>query len=76
VEAFLKMPDKKLVVIYGENDPQKDEIFTLAQDAKNIQFVTCPGNVGFTDYIGNSIAGICIPVDEDFGMTPVESMAA
>lgn len=76
VQAFLQMPDKKLVVIYWENDPQKDEIFQLAGNAKNIQFITCPGNVWFTDYIGNSIAGICIPIDEDFGMTPVESMAA
>jgi len=25
------MPDKKLVVIYGENDPQREKIFTLAE---------------------------------------------
>jgi glycosyltransferase involved in cell wall biosynthesis len=31
VEAFKQMLDKKLVVIYGENDPQKDKIFTLAK---------------------------------------------
>ena len=76
VEAFLELPDKKLIVIYGENDPQKEEIFNLASGAKNIQFVTCPQNVGFTDYIANSIAWICIPIDEDFWMVPLESMAA
>ncbi len=76
VKAFLKMPDKKLVVIYWENDPQKKEIFDLAKNAKNIEFKTFPWNIGFTECIGNSIAGICIPIDEDFWMIPVESMAA
>lgn len=76
VEAFKLMPDKKLVVIYWENDPQRQKIFDLASDARNIEFVTLPWNVWFTDYIGNSIATIYIPIDEDFGMSPVESMAA
>jgi hypothetical protein len=30
VQAFQQMPDKNLVVIYGENDPQRKEIFDLA----------------------------------------------
>lgn len=76
VEAFKQLPDKKLVVIYWENDPQKEKIFSLAENAKNIEFKTLPWNVGFTDYVGNSIATIYIPIDEDFGMSPVESMAA
>ncbi|MDP5039019.1 MAG: glycosyltransferase, partial [Candidatus Gracilibacteria bacterium] len=76
VEAFKILKDKKLVIIYGENDPQKEKIFNLAKDYENIKFVTLPGNIGFTDYIGNSIATIYIPIDEDFGMSPVESMAA
>lgn len=76
VQAFLKMPDKKLIVIYGVNDPQKQEIFHLAQDATNIEFITCPWNVGFADYVSHSIAWICVPIDEDFGMVPIESMAA
>lgn len=76
VKAFQKMPDKKLVVIYGENDPQRQEIFDLAEWYTNIQLLTLPGNIGFTDYVGKCIATIYIPVDEDFGMSPVESMAA
>ena len=76
VEAFKQLPDKKLVVIYWENDPQKEKIFSLAENAKNIEFKTLPWNVGFTDYVGNSIATIYIPIDEDFWMSPVESMAA
>jgi len=76
VEAFKQMPDKKLIVIYGENDPQKNKVFELAEWYKNIEFITLPWNIGFTDYVWNCIATIYIPIDEDFGMSPVESMAA
>ncbi len=76
IKAFLKMPDKKLLVVYWENDPQKDEIFKLANNAKNIEFKTFPWNIGFYEAVGKSIASIYIPIDEDFWMSPVESMAA
>lgn len=76
VKAFTKMPDKKLVVIYWENDPARIKIFSLASWYSNIEFVTLPWNVWFTKYIGNCIATIYIPIDEDFWMSPVESMAA
>jgi glycosyltransferase involved in cell wall biosynthesis len=76
VKAFIKMPTKKLIVIYWENDPQRDEIFKIWKWYKNIKFITCPWNVWFTDYIGKSIAWICIPIDEDFWMIPIESMSA
>ena len=76
VEAFKRLPDKKLVVIYGENDPQRQKIFDLAKDFKNIEFVTLPWNIWFTNYVGNCISTIYIPIDEDFWMISVESMAA
>lgn len=76
VKAFQKMPNKKLVIIYWENDPQKNEIFELAKGYSNIELTTCPWNVWFYDYIWNCIATIYIPVNEDFWMTPVESMSA
>ena len=76
VKAFKKMPDKKLIVIYGENDPAKQKIFDLAKGSENIEFITLKNNVGFTDYVANAIATIYIPIDEDFGMIPIESMSA
>jgi len=76
VWAFLQMPEKKLVVTYGKNDPQRDKIFAMIQDAQNITCVTLPNNEDFYNYIGNCIATIYIPIDEDFGMSPVESMCA
>ena len=76
VKAFWKMPDKNLIVIYWENDPQKNYIFDISKWYKNIEFVTLPWNIWFTDYVSNCIASIYIPIDEDFWMSPVESMAA
>ena len=76
VKAFLKMPDKKIMIVYWENDPQKEEIFELASGSKNIEFKTFPWNIGFTEAVWNSVAWICIPIDEDFWMVPVELMAA
>lgn len=74
--AFQQMPDKKLIVIYWENDPQKQKIFDLAKGWNNIEFITLPWNVGFSDFVWNCIATIYIPLDEDFWMSPVESMSA
>ncbi|MFK7780432.1 MAG: glycosyltransferase [Candidatus Gracilibacteria bacterium] len=76
VEAFTKMNNKKLVVIYGENDPAREKIFKIGEGYDNIKFVTLPGNIGFTNYVGNCIATVYIPIDEDFGMSPIESMSA
>ena len=76
VEAFKQMQDKKLLVIYGENDPQKQKIFDLASGYENIEFITLPWNARFNYYVGNSIATIYVPIDEDFWMSPVESMSA
>lgn len=75
VEAFKRMPDKKLIVIYWKNDPQKEEVFEIGKWCKNIKFITLEDNSKLKDYIWNSIATIYIPVDEDFWMSPVESMA-
>jgi len=76
VEAFRIIWDKKLVVIYWENDPARYSIFEMAKWYNNIKFVTLPWNKWFYDYVWKAIATIYIPIDEDFWMSPVESMAA
>lgn len=76
VEAFHHIPDEKLIVIYGKNDPQKNMISQLAQNSPNIQLLTLEDNNELYDYIAQCRATIYIPIDEDFGMSPVESMAA
>jgi glycosyltransferase involved in cell wall biosynthesis len=75
VEAFARMPDKKLIFSYGINDPEKEKILETAKKYPNIEAIQSPDDPELIKLISESIATIYIPVDEDFGMTPVESMA-
>ena len=75
VDAFLQMPDKNLVFTYGQNDPLKDEILAKCQHAKNIFPMPAPSDDDFIRLVQHATANIYIPIDEDFGMSPVESMA-
>jgi len=74
VEAFLEMPDKKLVIASDGS-----EFNNLKQQIGKAQNISLLGKVNeqtLLELIGNCIATIYIPKDEDFGMSPVESMAA
>lgn len=74
VEAFKTMPDKKLVVASGGTEI--DKLKALAKGHSNIRFTGwCDGNELKT-LMGNCIATLYLPIDEDFGISPVESMAA
>ena len=68
------MPDKKLVVTSG--GPELGRLKRLARDASNVIFTGWVGEEGLQRLVGNSIATIYVPKEEDFGMSPVESMAA
>lgn len=74
VKAFLRMPEKKLVVASGGSElgPLK----ALAEGAPNIRFTGWTSDGELAELVGNALATVYIPVDEDFGMSPVESMAA
>jgi glycosyltransferase involved in cell wall biosynthesis len=74
VKAFLKLPDKKLIVTSGGSEYAR--LTKLAANASNITFTGWVTEDVMRDLVGNAIATIYIPKDEDFGMTPVESMAA
>jgi len=76
VEAFIWLPHEKLIVIYGKNDPQKEKIINMAHWYPHIQCITLENNDELYSYIGKARATIYIPIDEDFGMSPVESMSA
>lgn len=75
IEAFLDMPDKQLIFTYGKNDPMKEVILEKVKDVKNIIALESPDDVTLLGLIRGAIATIYIPIDEDFGMSPVESMA-
>ena len=74
MRAFQKMPDKKLKVVSGGDD--FENVKSLAKDFDNIEIFGWVNDSRLVEFIGNSIASIYIPINEDFGMTPLESMSA
>lgn len=74
VEAFRKLPDKKLVVASG--GPELQHLRELAKDYLNIKILGWISDNDLLSYLGNCLATIYIPIREDFGMSAVESMSA
>ncbi|XQW85891.1 glycosyltransferase [Thalassotalea piscium] len=74
VDAFLQMPDKHLVVVSGGT--LLEVLRKKTAEAININIVGWVTEDVLLNYIAECIATIYLPIDEDFGMSPVESMAA
>ncbi len=74
VQAFRAMPDRKLVVASG--GPEEARLRSLAAGASNITFTGWTSDERLRELIGRARAAIYVPQDEDFGMSPVEAMAA
>ena len=74
VEAFKKMPDKNLIVASG--GVELDNIKKLVANAPNIKILGWVDEKQLQELVGNCIASIYIPKNEDFGMTAAESLAA
>ena len=72
VEAFTKMPDKKLVVI-GDG-PDFDKIQKIAQGHSNIQLMGYQSFNVLKDHMQRAKAFV-FAAEEDFGITPVEAQA-
>ncbi len=74
VRAFQKMPDKKLIISSGGVD--LDKIKKMAKGYHNISVLGWVEDSKLVELVGNAIACIYIPIDEDAGMTQIESMSA
>ncbi len=74
IMAFNQMPDKKLVIASGGQCTA--QLRQLAANNPNISFTGWLDETELLNLLGNCLATIYIPIDEDFGMTPVESMSA
>ena len=74
VKAFQKLPERKLVVVSGGGEFTR--IKQLAQGCPNIDVRGWVDEENLQVLLGTCLATIYIPKDEDFGMSPVESMAA
>jgi len=74
VNAFKEMPGKRLVVVSGGADLPR--VKGIAEGSPNIEVLGWVNDETLCDLMGRCIATIYIPRDEDFGISPVESMAA
>ncbi len=74
VRAFRRMPSQQLVIASGGSEFAR--LQALAADAPNIRFTGWLNDEQLARLMGEARASIYVPVDEDFGMSPVESMAA
>ena len=73
-EAFLKMPDKKLIICSG--GPRLKAVKKIVNNAKNIKILGWVSDEKLFDLVGKCRAVIYIPLDEDAGMTHLESNSA
>ena len=74
VDAFTKMPDKKLVVC--SHGPLAEKIKKKCSATQNIQFLGKVSDKKLKELLSKCIAGIYIPIDEDAGITQLEIMAS
>jgi glycosyltransferase involved in cell wall biosynthesis len=72
--AFLQLPSHRLIVASGGSDERR--LRQIARGAANIDFVGWRNAEQLRELVGRARATIYVPRDEDFGMSPVESMAA
>ncbi len=88
IQAFLQIPDQKLLIIYGKNDPQLEEFRMLAGQgiqsdgltrsvgASNIEFRTLDDNSELPAIVRRARAVVYVSKNEDFGMNTIESLAS
>lgn len=76
VEAFKRLSNKKLIVC--SSGPLKDWLIEKikSENLKNIEYKGIVSDQELSLLVGNSIAGIYIPENEDAGITQCEIMAA
>jgi glycosyltransferase involved in cell wall biosynthesis len=75
-EAFAQMPDKKLIIASGGPLAGWIKEQIKIRNIQNISYVGMVTDEKLADLVGNCIAGIMIPVNEDAGITQCEIMAA
>ncbi len=75
VEAFARLPEKQLILVHGPHDPERETILARIRDCANITPIESPSDEALISLIQHAIATIYVPRAEDFGMTPIESMA-
>lgn len=74
VNAFKKMPDKRLIIV-GDG-PEKKNLTNLIGSSKNINLLDNVDDSTLKKLYSECLATVYMPVDEDFGLVPLEGMAS
>jgi glycosyltransferase involved in cell wall biosynthesis len=74
VNTFKQLPDKKLYII--SSGPELDSIKKMAEGYDNIKILGWIPERKMLELLGSCIATIQIPISEDLGLGPIESMAS
>jgi len=74
LEAFSEMPEKKIVV--AGTGPLKGKVESFAGKFGNISFLGRVSEKKLKSLLANCLASVYLPVQEDFGMFPLEANAS
>lgn len=74
IKAFIQLPEKQLIVASGGEQLKK--LKQLGRNAPNIRFTGWLPQAQLNELINHAIATIYLPRQEDFGISPLESMRA
>lgn len=74
VKAFQQMPDKRVVIV--STGPSEAELREMAKGYPNIEILGRVEDDVLKDLVGRCTGTIYIPINEDFGMSPLEGMSA
>lgn len=72
LDFFSRNADYNLIIL--SHGPLQPHVERIAKKHKNIEYVGVVPDQALFHYIRNAIATIYVPVDEDFGISPLESM--
>jgi glycosyltransferase involved in cell wall biosynthesis len=78
IEAFRRMPEERLKVVgwYSQGDHARGKLGYLSRLPENVELLGSVSDEELLDLYAHCKGLICTAMDEDFGMTPVEAMAA
>lgn len=72
--AFAKISYKNLIIV-GDGT-EKNKIIKIIEGHKNIKLITSVSEEQLKELYSKCLATVYMPLDEDFGLVPLESMAA
>lgn len=73
-KAFVKMPNKNLVIV--GNGSERKKILKIINNHNNIRLLTNVNDKQLKELYSTCLATIYMPLREDFGLVPLESMSA